>query len=85
MVLIYFRINEMMENGLAQYWYKQYVAPKKELCRYEKNRQPSAAKSRLSLTNLFGAFIILFTGYSLALLVFLIEHIARRVRVGNVM
>lgn len=67
-----------MEYGLVQYWDKKYVVPKKLLCHYEHSkRQPAAAKSRLSLTNLASAFALLLLGYLLSFLVFLAEIIAR--------
>ena len=81
----YFRIQESLEGGFVQYWDKKYGVDKTQLCHQaNNNRQRAAFKSRLSLSNLSGAFALLILGSVLSFLIFLIENIAARfIRAGK--
>lgn len=71
----FFRIEELLEYGLAQYWDKKYVIPRKLLCHFENKRHSAATKTRLSLNNMASAFGLLCVGYLISFLVFLTEKI----------
>ena len=70
----------MYERGLMDYWGQMYRRiPPQCLANTKGARQkkePDNNKSRLSLKNLTGAFIVLLVGYALALLAYIFERIA---------
>ena len=68
----------MNERGLMEYWGQMYRRiPLQCLANTKGMRQKKAPnnKSRLSLKNLTGAFVVLLVGYALALLAFFFERI----------
>jgi hypothetical protein len=66
------RILEWKQFGLDAYWKKRsFAQPDECLNQYEK----PPGKQAISLKNLSGAFVILLLGFSVALLVFLMEKI----------
>ena len=70
---------ELEERGFMIYWDQLYYrVPSKCLANTKKEKQKKAPdnKSRLSLKNLTGAFIVLLVGYALAILSFIFERIA---------
>lgn len=71
----FFRIEELVEYGLVQYWDKKYVVPRKLTCHFENKRHSATVKTPLSLINMASAFGLLCVGYLISFLGFLTEKI----------
>lgn len=65
----------MEAAGLPGEWWKQYsVDPTYCLTKIQRKMKQKRGKSRLTLTNLSGAFLVLGIGYILAVMAFVFEH-----------
>ena len=68
------RILRITETGLRDKWISLYV-PSSPKCNLKLSQQREKGKSRLTISHLSGAFVVLAAGYFLSIVVFAIEKI----------
>lgn len=65
----------LRENGLLYYWTNEFI-PQPEECLNKYKEKPD--RPRLTLRNLYSAFIILLAGYFLSFVIFIFENFFSR-------
>lgn len=68
----------MRDTGCLNYWSRVYVH-KRNKCTDKKGARQNQLQPKLKVPDFYGAFILLFSGWLLAMIVFLFEN-ARRPR-----
>ena len=80
--MFYIRIMRMEALGLTDIWWKQF-SPDPTYCltfieQQRLNKKGRKNKTKLTLKGLSGAFIVLIAGYIMAMLVFILELVLKR-------